>query len=170
MTMNEKRMAMYPETDYFKFNNLNPKGNITADCSIRALAGVTDKTWDETYDAVCRLGKKLGLMPSDRKIYEKYFKSIGCHYVKVKQPKHANNKKVTCKELIDFYNERGLSNFKIFASVGSHHVVAIINTSDSMHQPKYKVHDVWNSSNEYVGSYYMLFDEPTILKCLDYHD
>ena len=157
MTMNEKRQIKYPNTDYFQFSNLNPKGNITGDCVIRAAAAVSSGgSWNDTYDALTELGKKTGRTPTDRKTYDKYLTTFG-DCIRMKQPKHNNNTKVTCRELIDFYNELGMPNLKIFASVGAHHVTAILDTSFT-DKPKYKVHDIWNCSNEKVGSYYIFFD------------
>lgn len=170
MTMNEKRQIKYPNTDYFQFSNLNPKGNITGDCVIRAVAGATGFSWNDTYDALCELGKKLGRTPTDRKTFDTFLtKFKDC--IKMKQPKHSNNKKVTCKELIDYYNDLGIRNLKIFASVGAHHVTTILDTSDS-EKPKYKVHDIWDSSNEKVGSYYILFEYNNKIKdyILTYRD
>lgn len=154
MTMNEKRMRMFPDTKYFHYKNLNPKGNITGDCVIRAIAAVTGNSWEFIYDELYQYGKKVYTTMTDRKTYRKYLEdNYNC--IRLKQPKHSDNTKVTCKELIDYYNKLGFKGLSIFAHVGAGHVVAICNESTNENQPEYKNIDIWDSSNEYVGVYYV---------------
>lgn len=40
-----------PTTNWFAYNNVNPKNKINGDCVIRAIANAMNKTWDEVkYD------------------------------------------------------------------------------------------------------------------------
>lgn len=171
MTMNEKRMAKYPNTKYFKFSNLNYKDKITGDCSIRAIAAVLGIGWKEAYDRLFFLSRDLGETAGSRKTLDKLLLKEG--FIKMKQPKHSDNTKVTCKELIDFYNKLPTTDqYVIFASVGSHHVLAIYDSDHLQYTHNYKVHDIWDSSNEKIGAYYIksITDSVIYPSTVTYHD
>lgn len=47
---------------FVKFNN-NPKQNKTNDCVIRAISFATNKSWEDVYNDLTKLGCKKALMP-----------------------------------------------------------------------------------------------------------
>ncbi len=160
MTMNEKRQAKYPDNKYFKYFNPNPKGRITTDCVIRAVAGGCNVTWQQAFDMLAEAGRKEGYTVNERKNLDKVLKEAG--WTRMKQPKHDDGTKVTVKDLIDYYSTFGKP-VRIIASVGAHHVVAIFNSEKSGRE--YKVHDIWDSSKEKVGVYYI--DEVPYISVFD---
>lgn len=153
MTMNEKRMKQYPDTKYFKYFNANPKGRITTDCVIRAVAKGLGTTWEVAFDKLSAIARKDGYTITSRQCFDKLLKKEG--WVRMKQPKHDDGTKVTCEELIDYYSQFA-GEVRIIASVGAHHINCIVNANEHTHgKREYKVHDIWNSSNEKVGVYYI---------------
>lgn len=44
--------------------NLNPVGNRTGDCAIRAVAAALDISWDDAYDMICQRAKQMGEITS----------------------------------------------------------------------------------------------------------
>lgn len=144
------------ETNTFHFHNENPKGKRTGDCTLRAIAAATGKSWDEVLDGVCEIAHKFKLMPGDDKCYGRYLESLG--WVKNKQPRKWDNTKYTgaewCEEITEDY-ERGFSRATIFADnviahIGGHHIVCIKLDEDD----KFKVFDTWNSTGGCIGVYW----------------
>lgn len=152
-TMNEKRMRQYPDTEYFKYFNANPKGRITTDCVIRAISKGLGITWEAAFDKLTAIARKEGYTITERHCFDKLLKKEG--WIRMKQPKHDDGTKVSCKELIDYYSGF-LSDVRIIASVGAHHINCIVDANENtIGDREYKVHDIWNSSNEKVGVYYI---------------
>ena len=44
----------------FSYFNPNPEGKQVGDCTVRAIAKATGKSWDETYVGLCLHGLKMG--------------------------------------------------------------------------------------------------------------
>jgi hypothetical protein len=56
MTKREETLRKkYPDTDTFRFNNVNPKSRIGSDCVIRAIALVTGESWEQTMRGLTEL-------------------------------------------------------------------------------------------------------------------
>lgn len=49
----------------FSYFNPNPEGKQVGDCTVRAIAKATGKSWDETYVGLCLQGLKMGDMMRD---------------------------------------------------------------------------------------------------------
>lgn len=146
MSVKEKhRMEKYPETETFVFENMNPKGNVVGDCVVRAVSLAMDKSWDEVYDGLCEIGKKMKRMPNDKQVYGKYLEVTG--WKKMKQPRKPDNTKYTGKEWCEWMNENHIGT--VIAHIGGHHVVCI-----KLVNGKYKVHDIWNSTGGCIGNYW----------------
>lgn len=115
----ERKMQKYPETDTFIWGNENPKGHITNDCVIRAIAGATGLPWDVVLEGIHSFEKKLARR-NDNHVIGKYLEAEG--WVKHKQPRHENGKKYTgeefCKWLSINYGDGSMGN--VICSVANH--------------------------------------------------
>lgn len=147
-THEEKRRMKYPDTPYFHYYNANPKNKITTDCVIRAICTVLDKPYNTVVMEMAELQCKTGLDDAENKCIDKYMKQHG--WIRVKQPKKEDNTKYTgkefCQALQNFEKSSlgliGCKTSKMLVSMGSHHIVAVVNN---------KVWDHWNSTNGKVG-------------------
>ena len=137
-------------TAYFTYANANPKGKITGDCVIRALATAMNKTWDEVLTDLYQYALKHKQMLDCSQLYSKYLKDQG--WIKLKQPRKYDNTKYTgiefCEELQSStcFKHEGYyldSCDKFIAHIGGHHVVAIVNGS---------ILDTWNSTGGCIGN------------------
>lgn len=72
----ERKMQKYPETDTFIWGNENPKGHITNDCVIRAIAGATGLPWDVVLEGIHSFEKKLARR-NDNHVIGKYLEAEG---------------------------------------------------------------------------------------------
>ena len=133
---NTKKFTSF-SSDFFQFYNANPKGNITCDCVIRAIAGATGKAWEDVMRELTECAIKHKLMINDPKLYTKYFKENG--WVKHNQPKKAGGKKYTGWEWAPTFKGTAV------AHVGDHHIVMV---KDG------KVWDNWFSAGGIVGNYW----------------
>ena len=57
--------------------NINPKGWKCGDCVVRACAKATNKSWDETYQALYEIGFKKKRMLNDDCVYCKFLEDNG---------------------------------------------------------------------------------------------
>ena len=101
-----KREDKYPETSVFHFHNENPKNRITGDCTFRAIAKATGKTWAEVVREMAELSIKTGWAINDKKGIEAYLKSIG--WVKHPQPRKADNRKYTGREFCKLHTDKNI--------------------------------------------------------------
>ena len=86
-----KRTEKYPDTLVFHFHNENPKGRITGDCTFRAIARATGKSWEEVVREMAEMSIKTGYAVNDKKGIEKYMESIG--WIKMPQPRKVDGTK-----------------------------------------------------------------------------
>ena len=96
------RKDKYPTTNWFTYNNVNPKNKINGDCVIRAIANAMNKTWDEVNEDLFKYSVKYKTVLNDKHTFEKYLKDN--NWVKYNQPRKENNKKYTGKEYVDKLN------------------------------------------------------------------
>lgn len=122
----------------FHFYNENPKGRNTDDCVIRAIATATGQTWDETLMGLTECALKHKYMINCPELYGKYLNTLG--FIKQKQPKTRNNKKIRVSEFVKIFDGIAVAN------IGCGHVACL---KDG------QVWDTWNSSNEIVGNYWV---------------
>lgn len=57
--------------------NLNPFGNDTGDCVIRALTLALNYNWFMVHDELCFLSRKMADMPSSNRVWKTYLKEKG---------------------------------------------------------------------------------------------
>lgn len=140
------------DTATFHFFNANPKGNKSCDCVVRAIAGATGQTWDETLEGMVAMAMKLKLMPNDPKCYGKYIQSLGWH--KQKQPKLKDGTKYTGAEFVKRFEGT------MIAHIGGHHLVCI---------KDHQVWDTWDSTRGCIGNIWTNDDihDPNLLHALN---
>lgn len=152
-----KRTDKWPETRTFHYHNENPKNRITGDCTFRAIAQVTGKTWQQVVMEMADMSVRTGYAINDKKGIETYLKEQG--FTKCKQPRKYDHTKYTGKEFCKvlqlfgkdpatYGNEIGdgiISAPRIVASIGGHHLTAIING---------KVNDIWDCTDKSIGNYW----------------
>lgn len=69
----------------FEYYNANPYNRDIADCVIRALSVLTNRTWNEVYDELTELAGDIGLMFDRVEFVEDYLDDRylrECHYSK----------------------------------------------------------------------------------------
>ena len=131
------------DTACFHFYNANPSGNRAADCVIRAISLAFGQSWDTTLDELVELAHIHKLMPNERKCYEKLLASKG--FIKMPQPRKANNKKYTGKQFCKTDTVR--NNKVVVISIGGHHISVIVDG---------KINDIWDCSDSCIGNYWTL--------------
>lgn len=149
----ERRMQKYPETDTFIWHNENPKGHITNDCVIRAIACGTGLPWALVLEGIHDCEQRLARR-NDKQVIETYLEIKG--WVKHKQPRHEDGTKYTgeefCKFLSTNYGDGKLGN--VICSVANHmYCIKPTNHGDGINC-RYKVLDVWNSTHKTIGNYW----------------
>jgi len=150
MTRREKK---YPETSTFVFYNRNPKGKFTGDCLIRALSTALDIEYERVLFELAYLSSESGYSIGDNKTISEYMQYKG--WRRCKQPRRKNGKKLTgdefCKWLSKNYEQGEIGN--VVCNIGGHHIVAIKPTNHGKGiNCRYKVHDIWDSSDGCVGT------------------
>lgn len=134
-----KKSRMY-ETEYYKFENMNTHNHVNVgDCVIRAISNALEQKWETTFKDLCEIALKLGRMPNDRVVFDRYLVKKGWH--KCSEPRNWDNSKMTVRAFM-----RYTINDVIIANVGSLHVTCIKNK---------KVHDTWDCSNKTMHTYYV---------------
>ena len=139
------REKKYPNTDTFFYYNANPKNRITGDCVARAITTASGQDYNALimdmalyqcvtgYDATYGTGRYL-----DQKGWEKH-----------PQPRKSDGTKYTGKEFCEMLNRNNADFGNIVANIGGNHMVCIKKVLG-----KYKVHDIWNSTEGYIGNWW----------------
>jgi hypothetical protein len=90
------------QSKFYKEFNPNPLGKEVGDCTLRALCAVTGKSWNELYDIMSDLGKKLACPFNSIEIqdFDYHTKLFGMerHKVTREKGKKALNVEKFCKE------------------------------------------------------------------------
>ena len=133
-----KRADKYPDTAVFHFYNANPKNRITGDCTFRAIATATGKSWADVVQEMALISIKTGYAINDKKGIEAYMKNIG--WVKHSQPRKLDNTKYTGAEFC-----RKMKRLTAVCMIGGHHVTCIIDG---------KVNDIWDCTGKTIGNYW----------------
>lgn len=112
------------------FYNPNPQNKLVGDCVIRAIAKLTDKTWEDAYMDVTLQGYMMKDMPSSNHVWGTYLRENGFiqHIIPDSCP--------DCYTVQDFCNEHPVG--KYLLAIGSH-VVAVQDGN---------YFDTWDSGDE----------------------
>ena len=135
----EQRMKC---TEFYQYDNVNPKGKFGGDCVVRAIANAMGQSWEQTIRELTELGLKMGFVLNDDHVYTRYLETHG--FRKMNEPRDVNNRKLTVKEWL--IQREGMKLKPIVMRVGSRHVSCIIDG---------KVHDIWNCSNDTMHRYWV---------------
>lgn len=140
------------DTQYFTYNNPNPKDVHTGDCVIRALTLACNMKYEDVLRELIEIQLKTGYMIDDSHTWSKFLKNKG--FVKLAMPKTTEGKKVRgtdfCRQLKyrKFYDGLNIDEDTVYVcKVGIHHIVCI---------KDYKFWDIWNSSGECMGQVWAL--------------
>ena len=146
-------MGRYPETDTFLWHNENPRGRITDDCIMRAIAAASGKSWYHIFDDLNIL--KRYEARDDKLVMKKYLAEAG--WTIRKQPRKDDGTKYTgadfCKWLFANYPNGELGS--VIADIGGYHIVCIKPTEhgDGINC-HYKVLDTWDSAGKCIGNWW----------------
>ena len=136
------RQQKYPNTSTFKYYNANPKGRISSDCVIRAICTAMGVSWETVIREMTEVGIEIGEVVNGTKTIEAYLKKHG--WVKMKQPRKADNTKYTGKEFCRKFKK--IYKTPIVANIGGHHTVCI---KDG------KIHDIWDCTDSCIGNFWI---------------
>lgn len=139
------------DTDYFRYFNANPKGKLTRDCMLRAVAAACGISWDEALDKlaqydgdVVNTAVKLKHLMSDEGFLIK-----PCFRTEHSLP--------TVRELCDKFNRELHNGEVVLAIMGRRepsHAAAILPVTENG-VTRYKVHDTFDCSWMYSGIYWV---------------
>lgn len=70
----------------FRYYNSNPRGRNVNDCTVRAIALATGRSWDETYEELSDFAQSQAIMPDeviyiDEYLERRYEKVCGCRHL-----------------------------------------------------------------------------------------
>lgn len=123
---------------YIHYNN-NPIAIRTGDCVIRACSIATDRSWDETYNAIANLGQSMGLMPDKGAVWGAYLRQRGFYRDVIP------NRCPDCYRVKDFAKDHPRGTYVLAIDGNPGHVVCVKN-GDWI--------DIWDSGNEIPTFYY----------------
>lgn len=141
MKKNEKFRLHYPNTRYFRWENMNPKSKITADCVVRAISKAMDRPYEEVYKELFECSLRTGHMLHSPENYDKYLREQG--WVKQKQPVHSNKTKMSGKE---FVRKFGKQYPRVIMHIGVHHLSCMVDG---------KVVDIWDCTDRKIGKWWI---------------
>lgn len=119
----------------FIYTNPNPTDKKTGDCVIRAVAIVTESSWESAYMNLCTEGLLMGDLPNSNAVWASYLRKLG--FKKWIIP----NTCPDCYTAEDFAKEHPYGKYVL--CTGSH-VIAVIDGH---------IYDAWDSSRE-IPIYY----------------
>lgn len=145
MTREEKRKLKYPDTKWFRYHNVNPKGKITTDCVYRAISNAMDIPYAQVAREMTELQIETGWDTAEQRLIDKYITSKG--WKKHSQPYTYddldNKKKYTGKQFVEYLSRLNSQMFsRVIMNIGSEHLSCIVDG---------KIEDIWNCSNNCVG-------------------
>ena len=114
----------------FQSYNPNPVRNLVGDCVIRAVAKLTDQTWDETYLDIALQGFLMKDMPSSNAVWNAYLINKGFNRYAIP------NTCPDCYTVIDFCEDH--PHGKYLLATGTH-VISVDNGD---------YYDTWDSGDE----------------------
>ena len=120
--------------------NPNPRGTVTGDCAIRAIAKATEQPWENAYTALSVVGYGKGDLPNANHVWGAYLKSKGFKRAIIPD---------TCPDCYTVSDFAADHPHGMYVLALDNHVVAV-NDGDWF--------DAWDSGNE-VPNYYWYKEE-----------
>lgn len=153
-----QRQQKYPDTKTFHFYNANPKGRLTGDCRIRAIAAATGVPYNNLVMALAIIQVQTGYDQCANQGISILMEKLG--WKKMRQPRKKDGTKYTGKEFCKVqqkwlqdkanhgneWDDGIVISPRIFCNIGGHHEVAIVDG---------KVWDTWDSTDGCVGNYWI---------------
>ena len=121
----------------FVYYNPNPNNSHTGDCSVRAIAKVLNKDWEDVYIGLCAEGLMYRDMPTSAYVIGMYLKRHG--YEQKFIPRICPD----CTVVKKFAEDHPTGSFIV---ITDGHMVAVVDGD---------YYDTWDSGNEVVLYYYM---------------
>lgn len=150
MTQEERRRKKYPDTPWFRYHNVNPKGKVTTDCVYRAISNAMQIPYADVAREMTEMQIETGWDTGESRLIDKYITSKG--WKKHSQPKQYDcntdsMKKFTGKQFVDYLESFNtvvkVKEFqRVIMNIGSEHLSCVIDG---------KIEDIWNCSNNCVG-------------------
>lgn len=151
------RWDKYPDTKTFRYFNANPKGRITGDCRIRAIATACEVPYNQVVMDLAKIQCETGYDQTANQGISILMEQYG--WTKHKQPRKKNGKKYTGKQFCvvqqkwlkdesligNEWDDGIVISKRIFCNIGGNHEVAIIDG---------KVWDHWDSTDGCIGNYW----------------
>lgn len=132
-------MKTLKSTSWYVFDTTSRyKSQKSCDCVVRSISLATGKSWEEVYDDLCTIGRKLCRMPNEKLVYGRYLQSIG--WEKMPAPRKQDNHRFLAKEFVVSHKET------IIAHVGGHHLSCFIEG---------RIHDIWDCGSYSVGNFWV---------------
>lgn len=145
------RIKKYPDTETFHYHNQNPKNRITGDCVFRAISLATGISYNKVVYDAADMQCRTGYDPTCSKGIDILLKEYG--WVKQKQPRKSDNTKYTGREFCNFLNDIKYKDSPLICNIGGGHTVTI-----RKYDNKFKIFDIWNSSDGCIGNYWTKVD------------
>ena len=150
MTQEERRRVKYPDTEFFRYHNVNPKNKITTDCVYRAISNAMQLPYEQVAREMTEMQINTGWDTGEGRLIDKYIQSKG--WKKHSQPKQYDcdtdtMKKFTGKQFVNYLKSFNTSTKvkmfdRVIMNIGSEHLSCVIDG---------KIEDIWNCSNNCVG-------------------
>ena len=83
----------------FRYYNANPRGRNVNDCTVRAISLATSRTWDATYEELCKFAQAQAIMPDDIIYIDEYLER---RYMKVCD---CECKEITVEEFVNSHSD-----------------------------------------------------------------
>lgn len=120
--------------------NINPKKRKTADCVIRAIAKASGKDYWQVAEDLFKMQKQTGYMLNEKRCYDKLLEQYG--FVKMPQPKKANNTKYLVGEIDKLFSKQPTS---VVVSMANH-LTCYVGGS---------IIDIWDCRGKSIGNYWI---------------
>jgi len=122
------------------YTNPNPSNRKTGDCVIRAIAILTNSSWEQAYMDLCKEGLLQADLPNANSVWASFLRKFGYERDVI------SNSCPDCYTIEDFAYDHPQGRYAV--CTGSH-VVAVMDGD---------IYDAWNSSNE-IPAYYFYKEE-----------
>lgn len=101
----------------FIYTNPNPYNKFTGDCVIRAIAVITNSTWEKAYTDLCAEGLLQADLPNESSVWGSYLRKLGF------KREIISNSCPDCYTIEDFANEFPYGEYVVCTGT---HTVAVI--------------------------------------------
>lgn len=143
-TQNEaKRRLKYPDTKWFRYNNVNPKGKVTTDCVYRAISNAMQLPYAQVAREMTEMQIATGLDTGEKRLIDKYICSKGWtkHNMLYDYDEDDRKSKYTGKKFVEFIKRTKFAD-RVIMNIGAEHISCVVNG---------KIEDIWNCSENCVG-------------------